>query len=110
LYRPTIGYFQHFGTSINNAYATHFVKSFGLNAKANFNVRKLARKMCNSEDTKHACQAVAQSEAFSLAHIGSHIPTGSHIQVCADRLVDNKDFVTSYDFRKDCTDRFAHIG
>ena len=28
--------FQHFGTSITNAYSTHFVKSFGLNAKANF--------------------------------------------------------------------------
>ena len=26
LYRPTIGYFQHFGTSITNAYSTHFVK------------------------------------------------------------------------------------
>jgi len=36
LYRPTIGYFQHFGTSITNAYSTHFVKSSGLNAKAKF--------------------------------------------------------------------------
>ena len=25
LYRPTIGYFQHFGISITNAYSTHFV-------------------------------------------------------------------------------------
>jgi len=36
LYRPTIGYFQHFGTSITNAYSTHFVKSSGLDAKAKF--------------------------------------------------------------------------
>ena len=36
LYRPTIGYFQHVGTSITNAYSTHFVKSSGLNAKAKF--------------------------------------------------------------------------
>jgi hypothetical protein len=36
LYRPTIGYFQHFGTSITNAYPTQFVKSPGLNAKAKF--------------------------------------------------------------------------
>ena len=28
---------QHFGTSITNAYSTHFVKSSGLNAKAKFN-------------------------------------------------------------------------
>ena len=36
LYRPTIGYFQHFGTCITNAYSTHFVKSSGLNAEAKF--------------------------------------------------------------------------
>jgi len=40
LYRPTIGYFQHFGTSITNAYSTHFVKSSGLNAKAKFQMKK----------------------------------------------------------------------
>jgi len=41
LYRPTIGYFQHFGTSITSAYSTHFVKSSGLNAKAKFHSFKL---------------------------------------------------------------------
>ena len=42
LYRPTIGYFQHFATSITNAYSTHFVKSSGLNAKAKFAPLRLA--------------------------------------------------------------------
>ena len=42
MYRPTIGYFQHFGTSITNAYSTHFVKSSGLNAKAKFHYRSLS--------------------------------------------------------------------
>jgi hypothetical protein len=43
LHRPTIGYFQHFGTSITNAYSTHFVKSSGLNAKAKFHYTSVPR-------------------------------------------------------------------
>ena len=51
LYRPTIGYFQHFATSITNAYSTHFVKSSGLNEEAqsskHFNASLHAVESCS---------------------------------------------------------------
>jgi hypothetical protein len=42
--------FQHFGTSITNAYSTHFVKSSGLNAKAKF---KLLFQATGQQPHKH---------------------------------------------------------